>query len=76
MWEDGSFTWRAPVGNQSSTVIRTRPRFESWSATFEAVYDGEVIDKEHIVNALKHSAKIGLCDARALGYGKFAWEII
>jgi hypothetical protein len=75
LWEDKEFVWRTPVGNQSSTVIRTRPRFSKWEITFEAVYDEELIDAEHIENALRHSAKIGLCDARALGYGKFSFEV-
>lgn len=76
LYADKSFVWRCPVGNQRSTIIRTRARFNDWASEFDVYYDNSMIDLEHIENAIRHSEKIGMGDARALGYGKFKAHIV
>ena len=76
LWEKGDeFAWRTPVGNQSNTIMRTRPRFNDWETEFTVDFDEEQVNIEHLENALRHAEKIGICDARALGYGKFSASI-
>ena len=64
------------VAVQRSRVIRTRPRFDVWRCEFDILYDEAHIDIETIARALENAgAYVGLCEARALGYGRFATVI-
>lgn len=61
------------VAVMRARVIRTRPRFDVWKCDFYIVYDNEHIDVETIARAFENAgAYVGLCEARALGYGRFA----
>ena len=54
-----------------SKILRTRPRFDQWTITFNLLYDDEKIDLDHIVNAMEYAGQyVGLCDSRPK-YGKF-----
>ena len=65
-----------PVGVQRARVIRTRPRFDVWRCEFDMLYDQEHIDVDTIVRAFENAGQyIGLCEARSLGYGRFATVI-
>lgn len=60
---------------QRSKVLRTRPRFDQWSITFNVLYNEEKIDIETIVNAMEYAGSyVGLCDSRPK-YGKFVATI-
>lgn len=76
MLADGRFSWTTPAGNQSSTIMRTRPRFDKWSCEFSVETDESLVHKEMIEDALVHASRIGVCDARSIGYGRFDFEIL
>jgi hypothetical protein len=64
------------VAVQRSRVIRTRPRFDVWRCEFDILYDETHIDVETISRAFENSGQyVGLCEARSLGYGRFATRI-
>lgn len=64
------------VAVQRSRVIRTRPRFNVWRCEFDILYDEAHIDIETISRAFENSGQyVGLCEARSLGYGRFATRI-
>ena len=64
------------VAVQRSRVIRTRPRFDVWRCAFDMMFDEEHIDVDVIARAFENAGQyIGLCEARALGYGRFATVI-
>lgn len=59
-----------------SRVIRTRPRFDVWKCDFDLLFDETHIDVSTIVKAFENSGQyVGLCEARSLGYGRFATVI-
>ena len=52
-------------------ILRTRPRFDTWSVTFELSFNEEKIDIEELINAMEFAGQyVGLCDSRPK-YGKF-----
>ena len=52
-------------------IVRTRPRFDMWSVTFDLLVDEEKIDIDILVNAMDFAGQyVGLCDSRPK-YGKF-----
>lgn len=62
---------------QRNRVIRTRPRFDVWRCEFDIIYDNEHIDVDTIARAFENAGSyIGLCEARTLGYGRFATVIV
>lgn len=65
-----------PVAVQRSRVNRTRPRFDVWRCEFDILFDEERIDVDVIARAFENAGQyIGLCEARTLGYGRFATVI-
>lgn len=61
------------VAVKRSRVIRTRPRFDVWRCEFDLLFDEERLDVDVIARAFENAGKyIGLCEARNLGYGRFA----
>lgn len=71
MWESGEFHLTTVVGNQRNSIMRTRPKFDVWSCEFQLYYDSTLINLEDIQSALVHAEKVGICDGRAIEYGKF-----
>ena len=64
------------VAVMRARVIRTRPRFDIWSCQFDIMYDESHIDVSVIARAFENGGQyIGLCEARALGYGRFTTVI-
>ena len=60
-----------PMTVQRSKVMRTRPRFNKWSITFDLIYDETKIDRDTIIQAVEYAGSyVGLCDSRPK-YGKF-----
>ena len=57
---------------QRSKILRTRPRFDKWSITFDLSYDETKIDINTIAQSIEYAGSyVGLCDSRPK-YGKFA----
>jgi hypothetical protein len=55
----------------SSSVMRTRPIFETWSLKFEVMYLPSVVDHDQIIKALVTAGRlVGLCDYKPK-YGRF-----
>lgn len=64
------------VSVRMSRVIRTRPRFDVWRCEFDILFDEEHIDVSVIARAFENAGQyVGLCEARSLGYGRFATVI-
>lgn len=64
------------VAVMRSRVIRTRPRFDVWRCEFDILIDEEHIDVETVARAFDNAGRyVGLCEARTLGYGRFATVI-
>ena len=64
------------VAVQRSRVIRTRPRFDVWRCEFDIMFDEAHIDVDVIARAFENAGQyVGLCEARSLGYGRFATVI-
>lgn len=64
------------VAVMKARVIRTRARFDVWRCEFDMLYDEAHIDVETIARAFENAGSyIGLCEARTLGYGRFATVI-
>ena len=60
------------VAVKMSRVIRTRPRFDVWRCEFDILFDEAHIDADVIARAFGNAGQyVGLCEARALGYGRF-----
>lgn len=71
------FMWTTPAGNQSATIMRTRPRFKKWSIEFTVLTESSLVTKDMIVNALRHAEiSVGICDARSIGCGRFSAVIL
>ena len=58
-----------------SRVLRTRPRFDTWSISFIASYDENILDFNDVADAIEYAGQyVGLCDSRPK-YGKFIARI-
>lgn len=65
-----------PVAVMRSRVMRTRPRFDVWRCEFDMMYDEAHIDLDTIARAFENAGQyVGICEARQLGYGRFATVI-
>ena len=61
---------------QRARVIRTRPRFNTWSTEFDMLYDETKIDPDVIALAVENAGNyVGLCEMRDMGYGRFAASV-
>ena len=66
------FTVAAKIGQ--SKIMRTRPRFDDWSANIEVAYIAELVSKRDVQDALVRSGSIvGIGDWRPR-FGRFAVE--
>ena len=75
MWKDGRYTWTTVAGNQSASILRTRPRFKEWVLQFEILREDMLVSEDALKSALTISqVAVGLCDARSIGYGRFKVE--
>ena len=71
------YMWTTPAGNQSSTIMRTRPRFKKWTVDFEVLAEPSLVQKDMLLNALRHAEiSVGICDARSIGCGRFSASIL
>jgi hypothetical protein len=71
------FVWTCVVGNQQSSIMRTRPRFENWELDFTITYENELLSVDSIKSALYYAKLcIGLCDGRSIGCGRFNYALV
>jgi hypothetical protein len=55
----------------NSSILRTRPRFDTWQIQFFINYEEKQMDLEDIVQSIDYAGKfVGLCDSRPK-YGQF-----
>lgn len=55
----------------NSSIVRTRPRFDTWQVEFIVNYEETQIDLESVVQSIDFAGKyVGLCDSRPK-YGQF-----
>lgn len=72
MWKDGRFTFQKMVKVQRNRILRTRPKFDEWSAIVEISYeDTTVEDLDQIVKWFVEAGQVvGIGDWRPR-YGRF-----
>lgn len=77
LWNGGEskFVDRRMVKIGKSTVSTTRPIFVNWGAQFEFELDPSEIDVEDFQAYAEKSGKVGVGDARKIGYGRFSVKI-
>lgn len=74
LWEDERFRDRSPVRVQNARVMRTRPKFDQWSAVVELSYEPTLINVARIDDwMLVAGTQIGLGDWRPQ-HGRFDAE--
>ncbi len=75
LWKAGFKDERTVVIGQSR-VMRCRPKFDSWSISFEMLFDIEVIQREQLATAAEVAGRlVGLCEMRpemGYGFGRFS----
>jgi len=73
--ENPKFRDVRPVIISRSRVLRTRPRFDEWSVSFQVEFIKEVIDRQDVTDALEKAGLVcGLGDYRPK-YGRFIVQI-
>jgi hypothetical protein len=65
------FRSRLPVVVMRQRVMRMRPIFRRWRLEFEAEMDELVWNMDEFITVAERAGRIGLGDARAIGYGRF-----
>jgi hypothetical protein len=71
LWKAGEHRFMAPVIVSRSRVMRCRPRFEEWSATFNLHFNDEMLNPSDVLEILRIAGEqIGLCDWRPR-FGRF-----
>jgi hypothetical protein len=59
----------------NSSVLRTRPRFETWKIEFDINYEESLLAIEDIIQSLDFAGRyVGLCDSRPK-YGQFSVKV-
>jgi hypothetical protein len=66
------FRSRLPVVVQRQRVMRMRPIFRRWRLEFDAEMDEAVLNLDEFSSIVERAGRIGLGDARAIGYGRFS----
>jgi hypothetical protein len=76
-YDEGGFMWTTVVGNQASSIMRTRPRFDEWAIEFDMVCVKTLVSRDMVANALNAAeVQVGLCDGRSIGMGRFKATIL
>ena len=69
---DNRFRDVRSVNVQRQRVNRTRPRFNTWAAEFDMLFEDDKIDFEAVRAAFENAGNyVGICEMRNKGYGKF-----
>jgi hypothetical protein len=76
LWEDENFRLRVGVRLRSARMMRTRPRFDNWSAEFTAHFFPSLLDRQQVVDFYKTAGFMkGLGDWRPQ-HGNFSVHVI
>jgi hypothetical protein len=75
LWADERFRYRATVRIRSrgTVTVRTRPRFDGWSAIVQGTYLPSLLDRENIVEFYRMAGLYGLGDYTP-EFGRFQVE--
>ena len=74
LWMDEAFRDRRPMRVGTSMVIRTRPRFETWSLDMVVGFDDEVLNPSQIDQFVSIGGRlIGLLEGRP-AYGRYDYK--
>lgn len=74
MWKDEKFRFVCPVTVQRARVMRTRPHFKDWSATFSLTFNPAVLNGSVLLEILRISGEqVGVGDWRPR-FGRFTVE--
>jgi len=80
LWEAGKFADSRSVVVGKSRIMRTRPRFDSWTLEVRLHYDIKVINREDLLNILSNGGRlVGLGDYRLEkggDFGRFSVEVL
>lgn len=72
MKHDARFRDVRSVCVQRARVIRTRPRFNTWSAAFDMLVEDDKVDIAVVTKAFENAGGyVGVCEMRDRGYGRF-----
>lgn len=73
---DPEFRFTCSVKIRGSRVMRTRPKFNEWSAVISIFTDNEVLNDEEVVKIMKTAGQsCGYCDWRPR-FGRFTTELV
>lgn len=71
LWEDSNFVHYAAVKvNRTSRIMRCRPIFRKWSATFTGFVDNSILEYDDLVEIAGYAGMKGMGDWRPR-YGRF-----
>jgi hypothetical protein len=71
LYSTGNFTDRRPVKG-GGVVMRTRPKFDHWALVVEFEVDESQIDLVDLISYAEMAGRLGLCDGRKIGFGRFS----
>ena len=58
-------------GSASSKVVSTRLQFPIWKCEVNLIVDTTILSPQEVVNFIAQAGKIGCCDGRNAGHGRF-----
>lgn len=75
LWDAGFYDARSVVIT-GKRIMRYRPIFRKWAATFEIAYDPDLVNKDDVIRALEDAgARAGIGDYRPK-FGRFTVEVL
>jgi len=76
MYARAEFRSRLAVVVQRNRVMRMRPIFRNWRLEFDAEMDEAVLNLVELESIIERAGRIGLGDARRIGYGRFTATVL
>lgn len=74
---NGTFVDRCSVVVSNRRIIRVRPKFFPWMVQVTAITNDQMLNPEDFERIVTLAGQIeGLCDGRAMGYGRFEVEFM
>jgi hypothetical protein len=74
LYKTGRFTDRRAVKG-GGTVMRTRPKFDQWALVVDFEVDESLLDFDDLLSYAETAGRLGLCDGRKIGFGRFDVEM-
>jgi len=76
LWADERFRLRVKVKVQANAVMRTRPIFREWAASFDVAFDADLVNEEDVGRWVKVAGEVvGIGDWRPR-FGRFRVESV